>query len=220
LVNKPPFICYLCQPVSRKSYARQGDLTRHIKTYHGAPSRFLCYVHRCPRSITGNGFPRRDKLVDHLKSSKPGHGLSHKDAVYQAAFHNKPRLNAVPPALPHNNASYEDASQQAASLSTISNDLIDQTSGYDTVRGNAAYNLAFHNVAVGNGVHQAILDNNFYGYDVNQGIQGNTLYENPVDPATFQNIYNADARGQPTSNTTLIDNREGGSAWHYLNGSL
>jgi hypothetical protein len=129
-------------------------------------------------------------------------------------------LNAVLPALPHNNASYEDAFQQTTSLSTINNDLIDQTSGYDAVRGNATYNPAFHNVVVGNGVDQAMPDNNFYGYAVNQDIQGSTFYENPVDPATFQNIYNVDAQGQPVPNTTWIDNRDDGSAWHYLNGSL
>jgi hypothetical protein len=52
------------------------------------PPLFHCHIDRCPRSIQGRGFRRKDKLVDHLKSKKaPHHGLSHKDAVFQAALH-------------------------------------------------------------------------------------------------------------------------------------
>lgn len=72
-----------------KSYARYGDLTRHIKTIHEAPSSYLCYFDRCPRSINGRGFARKDKLVDHLKSRK--HRVSAEDAAYAAALHNPPQ---------------------------------------------------------------------------------------------------------------------------------
>ena len=72
-----------------KSYARYGDLSRHIKTAHETPSGFLCHFDRCTRSIVGRGFARKDKLVDHLKSKK--HKLSAEDAAYAAALHNPPR---------------------------------------------------------------------------------------------------------------------------------
>jgi len=72
-----------------KSYARYGDLTRHIKTIHEAPSSYLCHFDRCPRSINGQGFARKDKLVDHLKSKK--HRMSAEDAAYAVALHNPPR---------------------------------------------------------------------------------------------------------------------------------
>jgi hypothetical protein len=69
-----------------KGYLHKGDLTRHITGIHKKPSSFLCHLHRCPRGIPDKGFSRKDKLVDHLKSRK--HGLSAKDAVYEAALHN------------------------------------------------------------------------------------------------------------------------------------
>jgi len=82
------FVCYLCDPCNySKHYAHKGDLTRHINKDHNPPH-FHCHIDRCPRSIQGRGFGRKDKLVDHLKSKKaPHHGLSHKDAVFQAALH-------------------------------------------------------------------------------------------------------------------------------------
>jgi hypothetical protein len=81
---------YRCwMPDCEKTYVRSGDLGRHVETFHENPASFLCHFRRCPRSIKGRGFPRRDKLVDHLKSRK--HDLSHEDAVYEAALHNPPR---------------------------------------------------------------------------------------------------------------------------------
>lgn len=71
-----------------KSYSRYGDLTRHIKTTHEAPFSFQCHFDRCPRGINGQGFARKDKLVNHLKSK---HKLSAKDATYTVALHNPPR---------------------------------------------------------------------------------------------------------------------------------
>jgi hypothetical protein len=51
---------------------------------------------RCPRSIPGKGFASNDKLVDHLKSSKPGHRLSQRVAVYQVSLRNISHLQAIP----------------------------------------------------------------------------------------------------------------------------
>jgi hypothetical protein len=73
-------------PGCEKSYIRTGDLDRHIWTIHENPSHYLCHFRRCPRSIKGRGFGRKDKLIDHLKSRK--HDLSHEDALYEAAKHN------------------------------------------------------------------------------------------------------------------------------------
>ena len=69
-----------------KSFEQSEYRTRHQKTTHGDRSRFLCHFRRCPRGIKGRGFPRKDKLVDHLKSRY--HKLSHGDARYEAALHN------------------------------------------------------------------------------------------------------------------------------------
>jgi hypothetical protein len=73
-------------PGCEKRYIRTGDLERHMWNVHHNPSHFLCHFRRCPRSIKGRGFGRKDKLVDHLKSRK--HDLSHEDAVYEAAKNN------------------------------------------------------------------------------------------------------------------------------------
>jgi hypothetical protein len=69
-----------------KSFIRKGDLTRHAKTVHQRPARFVCHIDRCPRGIPGNGFTRKDKLVDHLISKK--HGLNRGDAVYEVTKNN------------------------------------------------------------------------------------------------------------------------------------
>jgi uncharacterized Zn-finger protein len=74
------------KPQCSKSYGRKGDLTRHITTSHERPASFVCHIYRCPRGIPGNGFARKDKLVDHLTSKK--HGMSKVDAMYQATWHN------------------------------------------------------------------------------------------------------------------------------------
>jgi hypothetical protein len=76
-----------------RHYARKGDLTRHIAAAHTAPSRFHCHLYHCPRSILGRGFPRKDKLIEHLMSNK--HRLSHQDAVCQAVLHNLPTRDAT-----------------------------------------------------------------------------------------------------------------------------
>jgi hypothetical protein len=76
-------------PGCGKRYIRAGDLERHMWNVHHDPSHYLCHFRRCPRSIKGRGFGRKDKLVDHLKSRK--HDLSHEDAVYEAAKHNPRR---------------------------------------------------------------------------------------------------------------------------------
>lgn len=73
----------------RNTYLNKGDLTRHITGVHESPCSFLCHIDRCPRGIPGQGFGRKDKLIDHLKSRK--HGLSAKDAAYEAALHNTSR---------------------------------------------------------------------------------------------------------------------------------
>lgn len=80
---KRKFVCNW--PGCGKSY-NWSDYLRHKQTVHENPSRYLCHFRRCPRSIKGRGFGRKDKLVDHLKSRK--HDLSHEDALYEAAKHN------------------------------------------------------------------------------------------------------------------------------------
>ena len=81
---KRTHVCHL--PGCKKSYIRIGDFERHMRTVHNNPAHYLCHFRRCPRSIKGRGFGRKDKLVDHLKSRK--HDLSHEDALYEAAKHN------------------------------------------------------------------------------------------------------------------------------------
>jgi hypothetical protein len=84
LSNVPRNACP--DPSCNKHYARTGDLTRHITTVHRRPANYLCHFKRCPRSIKGNGFARKDKLVDHLTSKK--HGLNKDDAEYEATKNN------------------------------------------------------------------------------------------------------------------------------------
>jgi hypothetical protein len=83
-----PHVCLW--PGCEKRYIRAGDLERHEWNVHRDPSHYLCHFRRCPRSIIGRGFGRKDKLVDHLKSRK--HDLSHEDATYEAGKHNTYRL--------------------------------------------------------------------------------------------------------------------------------
>jgi hypothetical protein len=59
----------------------------YITTTHERPASFHCHFDRCPRSILGKGFARKDKLVDHLVSKK--HGMSKIDARYYASFVNE-----------------------------------------------------------------------------------------------------------------------------------
>jgi hypothetical protein len=80
---RPRYSCPQCN----KPYRRRGDLTRHMTTTHERPASFHCHFDRCPRSILGKGFARKDKLVDHLMSKK--HGMSKIDARYIASFANE-----------------------------------------------------------------------------------------------------------------------------------
>jgi hypothetical protein len=68
-----------------RTYKHEGDLARHIRNVHKAPSAYLCHFPLCPRGLTNHGFPRKDKLVDHLMSNK--HGLARDDARYEATRH-------------------------------------------------------------------------------------------------------------------------------------
>jgi hypothetical protein len=72
-----------------KTYKYEGDLARHIRNVHKAPSAFRCHFPLCPRGLTNHGFPRKDKLVDHLMSNK--HGLARNDARYEATRHSTRR---------------------------------------------------------------------------------------------------------------------------------
>jgi hypothetical protein len=72
-----------------KTYKHEGDLARHIRNVHKAPSAYLCHFPLCPRGLTNHGFPRKDKLVDHLMSNK--HGLARDDARYEATRHSPGR---------------------------------------------------------------------------------------------------------------------------------
>jgi hypothetical protein len=72
-----------------KTCKHEGDLARHIRNVHKAPSAYLCHFPLCPRGVTNHGFPRKDKLVDHLMSNK--HGLARDDARYEATRHSTRR---------------------------------------------------------------------------------------------------------------------------------
>jgi hypothetical protein len=72
-----------------RTYKHEGDLARHIKNVHKAPSAYLCHFPLCPRGLINHGFPRKDKLVDHLMSNK--HGLARDDARYEATKHSTRR---------------------------------------------------------------------------------------------------------------------------------
>jgi uncharacterized Zn-finger protein len=65
----------------KKSFIKKGELTRHLKNHLGP--HFFCRQDLCPRGILGNGFPRRDKLVDHLVSK---HKFGRKRANYDAVL--------------------------------------------------------------------------------------------------------------------------------------
>lgn len=72
-----------------KTFMYTEDLRRHQRHTHDRPSQFHCHYRRCPRSIPGHGFPRKDKLVDHLKSRY--HELSHAEARYEVELHSPSR---------------------------------------------------------------------------------------------------------------------------------
>ncbi|KAF7512624.1 hypothetical protein GJ744_000885 [Endocarpon pusillum] len=55
-----------------RAYTRKGDLTRHSLN-HATTFRVVCIIDDCPRSHGAHGFPRRDKLIDHLIQ---GHKMS------------------------------------------------------------------------------------------------------------------------------------------------
>jgi hypothetical protein len=81
---------HLCShDACEKRYKREGDLARHVKNVHKAPSAFLCHFPLCPRGVASHGFPRKDKLVDHLMSNK--HGLARDEARVEATKHSAPR---------------------------------------------------------------------------------------------------------------------------------
>jgi uncharacterized Zn-finger protein len=65
-----------------KSFKHKGDLTRHNKTHTQLPT-FHCYMPLCSRSVFGNGFHRKDKLVAHLEAC---HKLEHGHARYLASI--------------------------------------------------------------------------------------------------------------------------------------
>jgi hypothetical protein len=162
-------LCYLCQPVGSKHYARRGDLTRHIKNVHGAPSRFLCPIDKCPRSIPGAGFPRKDKLVDHLKSSRPGHSLSREDATYQASLRNQSHLRAgtkVPSLNTFNDAITNPTSApKISSGNFIQHTELNDSSYRTTTQQPTPYNTILNEI-----VHYA-------------GWHGATAYSNPAIPS-------------------------------------
>ncbi|KAH7394375.1 hypothetical protein BKA66DRAFT_400147, partial [Pyrenochaeta sp. MPI-SDFR-AT-0127] len=59
--------CY--QPAcSGLTFGRLAELKRHHATRHERP-KFFCPVDGCERSLKngGRGFPRKDKMVDHLE---------------------------------------------------------------------------------------------------------------------------------------------------------
>jgi hypothetical protein len=211
--------CFLCHPIGSRHYARQGDLIRHIKTVHALPSRFLCHIDRCPRSIPGDGFSRKDKLVDHLKSLKPGHGLSHQDAVYQASLHNVSQVRTVPQAA----AAYpptpldvdqgdfvqptglnEPSCASSAQRSVLYNTVHAEAAAHDCWRGDSSSrNLAIHsftsemtaehnayvNVSAQETVNQK--DNRFNVNCIGQGTFDSMSLED-TDQTTFDTIFYAE----------------------------
>jgi hypothetical protein len=77
---------FVTGPAAKRGTSALVTFSGHMWNVHHDPSHYLCHFRRCPRSIKGRGFGRKDKLVDHLKSRK--HDLSHREAVYEAAKHN------------------------------------------------------------------------------------------------------------------------------------
>lgn len=47
-----------------RSYSKPGQLRRHMKDH--SAKRYYCADPMCPRGLASKGWPRRDKLVDHL----------------------------------------------------------------------------------------------------------------------------------------------------------
>ncbi len=58
-----PFKCHFSGCF--RAYTHKGDLSRHFRS-HATTSTAVCTFDDCPRSHAGRGFPRQDKLVDHL----------------------------------------------------------------------------------------------------------------------------------------------------------
>ncbi len=58
-----PFKCHFSGCF--RAYTRKGDLTRHLRS-HATTFTAVCVIDDCPRSHEGRGFPRQDKLIDHL----------------------------------------------------------------------------------------------------------------------------------------------------------
>ena len=56
-------------PGCNQVFTRGADLERRMKKHQDVPKEFGCPVPGCDR-LGVNGFDRRDKLADHLKSRK------------------------------------------------------------------------------------------------------------------------------------------------------
>lgn len=64
--NRPESDRYVCLIAKcRHTFSRPSDLDRHMKSRHCPPT-FDCPVDDCNRKA-GKGFPRKDKLRDHLR---------------------------------------------------------------------------------------------------------------------------------------------------------
>jgi len=62
------YICADCP----STFSRKTDRDRHASSLHGAGPKFYCQIQGCRFGI--QGFPRRDKLVDHMRKG-------HRDTV-------------------------------------------------------------------------------------------------------------------------------------------
>jgi hypothetical protein len=62
---------YICADCSA-TFSRKADRDRHASSLHGAGPRFYCRIQGCHFGI--QGFPRRDKLMDHMRQG-------HRDTV-------------------------------------------------------------------------------------------------------------------------------------------
>ena len=74
---RPPFSCLVED--CRFSSKRWSDFIRHTSTKHcNDPTKFACSVFGCKHNGEGNGFTRKDKLLDHFKSMHKGQKMQGK----------------------------------------------------------------------------------------------------------------------------------------------
>ena len=87
------FACYVRS--CKKTFKTLGGMHRHVAEKHGSaghdPAELLCPKELCEKGLTGQGFQRRYRLVNHLMSANnnrfpgQGHGITKREAQRIAA---------------------------------------------------------------------------------------------------------------------------------------